>query len=166
MKLIIPLFIFLVVFLSVLLFQSDLPRNTVQESSSEMDGIQLKHIQNGITEWSASISNATFGPNNDDAFLNDVHFYFNSQGIQIDADRGLYDLVQDDLTLEGNVKASSNEMVMYIDSISWSSTRHDLVSESPVLIEGRTFSVRGKGLHIDENGEIRIKEDTRARITF
>lgn len=166
MKLVVIIVILLLFTLAVVLFQGDMPSYTRHETASRMENIHLTHTQNGVTEWSATISSATFVPESNETLLSDVHFFFSSQGIRINADRGTYDTLRNNISLAGNVEASSDDIIVMVDSMSWSSASNELESDSPVLIEGGTFTVKGKGLHINRDGDIRIKEDTRALITF
>jgi len=166
MKIAISFLILLLLLLLILLPGSDLPNENIQENTSYIENVQLRHIKNGITEWSAKILSASLEPATNLASLKDVNFTFSSQKMDIFADTGTYNLSTDDLILEGHVRAASDNVTIKLDSISWSSSRSELSSDSRIFVDGGTFTVRGRGLHINTDGEIQIKEDAKAVITF
>ncbi len=121
------------------------------KGESFIEGLKMFHKINGKPDWVLTAKRADISKNNDKAYLTEIEMTLQNKGMTIYADKGLYDLTNKSLAIDGKVVARNNSYSITTENIELDSKAGNLKTEGNVKIEGRRFNLQGKGMTVDNN---------------
>ena len=143
------------------------PQNDIHISLAEdshMHNVIIRHVTSSTTDWEAKIRSVIIDYRTDSADIFDLDFFFPQQGLRTSSESGVYEMKTDNLYLQGKVVSRTDSMTLTTDALAWVASEQKSLSDSPVVIHGNSFTVRGTGLEIIKDGTLTIRENVRAVI--
>jgi LPS export ABC transporter protein LptC len=119
-----------------------------------MDTVQQTAIRNGVTEWVLEAASAQYKETEKKAVLSDLRVTFYLQDgdeVLLTADHGMVGTETNDIQATGNVIARNKDYQIQTEQLRYTYDQRVLDTTAPVLIQGRSFSLRAKSLSIDLN---------------
>ncbi|MBZ0156761.1 MAG: LPS export ABC transporter periplasmic protein LptC [Alphaproteobacteria bacterium] len=113
--------------------------------SSSMDDIRITQKKEGAVKWVLYSKKAVFVTDNE-VKLTSVQIRFPEKELSLTSERGAYDIGKRNLTIEGNIKASTKDYDIIASTLLWDSSRNELLSDREVRIVGKRFFVEGGGM--------------------
>jgi LPS export ABC transporter protein LptC len=133
------------------------------KGESFLEGLKIIHKKNGLQNWILTAKRADISKDGNEADLTDVEMEVKSKGITIFAEKGLYNLDTKKISIEGTITAKNNAYSITTGQIEIDSDAGLLTTGKEVLIEGKKFTLQGKGMEIDNNEQkVRIMKDVKA----
>lgn len=148
MKKILLLFssVFLLAIIALYLNQEKFLKRDLQlGTDSYMNYVSILQKRDGEVKWEVKAKRAVF-LNNDDVKLSDIKITFPEKKLVLTSERGMYDIENRNLTIEGNIKASTHDYDILATTLFWDSSREEIFSEERVRILGRNFVIDGDGI--------------------
>lgn len=134
-----------------------------QKGESFIEGLKIINKKNGSREWILTAKRADISENGEKARLSDIEMIIENGGITLYADKGLYSLAGKDLTVDGRIVAVSDKYSITSQQVRFDSTTGNLKADGGVKIEGKKFSIRGKGMDVDNiDQKVRIRKNVEA----
>ncbi len=162
MKKVLLLFIvllFLIVF--VIYFQNKDPGVEIRlAGESYMNDVSIKQREDGETKWILDAKRAVF-ISDTDIKLDDLRITFPKKDLILTSDGGMYDIESRNLTIDGNIKASTDDYDIVATTLLWNSSKSKLFSDEKVKIIGENFFVEGDNL-IATVDKIKLSNNVRA----
>jgi LPS export ABC transporter protein LptC len=133
------------------------------KGESFFEGLKIVQKKNGIQNWILTAKRADISKEGDKAALVGVEVDVKNRGVMIYAEKGTYDLNTKKMFVEGAITAKSKDYSITTGQLEIDSTAGLLTTGSDIHIEGRKFSLQGKGMEIINGGEkVRILSDVKA----
>ncbi len=82
--------------------------------------------------------------------------------MDVKSEAGIYDLESRDLTLTGNIVASTDDFVLRTESINFKSETGELTSPDRVVLKGSNFRIEGDGLYANSDKTVFLKSNVKA----
>jgi len=133
------------------------------KGESFLEGLKIIHKKNGLQNWILTAKRADISKDGNEADLTDVEMEVKNKGITIFAEKGLYNLDTKKISIEGTITAKNNAYSITASKIEIDSDAGLLTTGKEVLIEGKKFTLQGKGMEINNNEQkVRIMKDVKA----
>ena len=133
------------------------------KGESFLEGLKIIHKKNGLQNWILTAKRADISKDGNEADLTDVEMEVKNKGITIFAEKGLYNLDTKKISIEGTITAKNNAYSITTRQIEIDSDAGLLTTGKDVLIEGKKFTLQGKGMEINNNEQkVRIMKDVKA----
>jgi LPS export ABC transporter protein LptC len=133
------------------------------KGESFLEGLKIIHKKNGLQNWILTAKRADISKDGNEADLTDVEMEVKDKGITIFAEKGLYNLDTKKISIEGTITAKNNAYSITTGQIEIDSDAGLLTTGKEVLIEGKKFTLQGKGMEINNNEQkVRIMKDVQA----
>lgn len=133
------------------------------KGESFIEGLKIIHKKNGKSAWILIAKRADISKEGDMAYLTDIEITIENRGMTIYADRGLYNLTNKNLTLYSRVIAKNSDFSIITEHVDIDSSTNNLKTGDNVKIEGKKFSLQGKGMEINNTEQkVRILKDVKA----
>jgi len=133
------------------------------KGESFLEGLRIIHKKNGLQNWILTAKRADISKDGNEADLTDVEMEVKNKGITIFAEKGLYNLDTKKISIEGAITAKNNAYSITTRQIEIDSDAGLLTTGKDVLIEGKKFTLQGKGMEIKNNEQkVRIMKDVKA----
>lgn len=110
-----------------------------------MEDVSIKQRKEGAVSLMLNARKAEFISSSDVRLLN-LTMVFPEKGLTLVSDRGLYNMKDKRLRIDGGVRASTSSYTINASSGQWDSVRKELTSSEKVTIDGQRFQVQGDGL--------------------
>jgi lipopolysaccharide assembly outer membrane protein LptD (OstA) len=131
------------------------------KGDSFIEGLKILHQKNGITVWSLSARKADFVEGEDKAELADINVVIQKNGMVLHADKGVYDLLNQGFTTDGETRAEVKDYTITADSINYASSG-EIETKGRVKVESKRFIVEGRGMKADAGQKVSILNDVSA----
>jgi len=139
-------FLFLLAIIAVYLNQEKFLGPSLELGmDSYMNDVSILQKRDGEVKWELKAKKAIF-LNDNDVNLSDLKITFPENDFVLTSERGMYNIENRNLTMEGNIKASTNDYVILAATLFWDSSNEEIFSEERVRVVGRNFVVYGDGL--------------------
>lgn len=137
--------------------------NVQSKDDSFIEGLKIIHKRAGETDWILTANRADITRNGDEAHLNGIEMSMNGKGLTIFADRGIYNLTNRNISIEGKIFAKGDNYSLSTQDIEVSGMNDVLKTKGIIKIEGKKFIIEGKGMEADNSEQkIRILRDVKA----
>ncbi|MFO0752633.1 MAG: LPS export ABC transporter periplasmic protein LptC [Thermodesulfovibrionales bacterium] len=113
--------------------------------SSFMDDIRITQKKEGAVKWIVQSKKAVFVTDNE-VKLTSVQIRFPEKDLSLTSERGAYDIGRRNLTIEGNIRASTKDYDIIASTLFWDSSKDEILSDREVRIVGKRFFVEGGAL--------------------
>ena len=139
---------------------------TVQPSSdSYFEGVKIVNKKDGVMQWVLTASRADLSKDGREALLSGVEMKLEKKGISVSAKKGLYDMETKKVTVDGVITARNDNYVITTSQAHIDGDGETFETESDVTVEGRKFSLEGKGM-IADNSEQKVRILNNVKATF
>jgi LPS export ABC transporter protein LptC len=132
-------------------------------SETVVEGVRVVATESGRILWRLNTGRAVVPDKGDVARLGPVEVDVPSEDLRVRAGSGQYHLESNDLELSDGVQAYSGGLTLVTKEARLYSGSGEVVSDSPVVVDGEGFTVRGRGLRADGH-EVRILGDVSAEV--
>lgn len=119
--------------------------------TSFMEGVRIAHMTGGALRWELRADRAVF-VDKEDVKLEGVKIRFPERDLSLTSSEGLYKVDSRNLTIQGDIRASTADYDIAAESLSWDASKNELVSDKKVTIKARTFTVEGDTLKANADG--------------
>lgn len=144
-----------VVFLAVLGIYMGMEKDTAPvirfSGTSFMEGVRIAHVTGGSLKWELQAEKAIF-VNKEDVKLEGIRIRFPEKNLTLSSEEGLYKVESRDLSILGNIRASTGDYDIVAEQLNWDAARNELVSDKKVTIKAQTFMVEGDTLKANAEG--------------
>jgi LPS export ABC transporter protein LptC len=154
-------FIF-ILFVIILSYQGGNEPEQITLKESFMENIQMIHVSSDVVDWTSQMNRVIMSSDNTHSKIRDIKFLFPVNNLIAHSESGTFEHESDDLSLDNNVTATKQDMIIKTDSIFWNSDQKTLHSDSHVLITGDAYVINGEGLKIKDNGNLIVKNNVKA----
>lgn len=133
------------------------------KGESFFEGLRIIQKKDGVQDWVLIAKRADISKDGDKAHLSDIEMEVKSRGITIFAEKGLYNMNTKEISIEGPITAKNKDYSITTGEVEIDSNAGLLKTGSDVHIEGRKFTLKGKGMEIQNNDQkVRILKDVKA----
>jgi LPS export ABC transporter protein LptC len=149
---------------SLFMFSKGEVTDNTSFSESFMEDVRVANRGLGKVRWVLNAKRVVIEPGGKSSQLQNVSINIPEQKMDVTSDTGLFDLERRNLTLAGNVEATTRGYVLRTESVLLNSDTNAVSSEDRVVLEGNKFKIEGDGFHT--NGEKKVTIDDNVRATF
>ncbi len=133
------------------------------KGESFLEGLKIIQKKNGVQNWILTAKRADISKDGNEANLTDIEMEVKDKGITIFAQKGLYNLNTKKISIEGPITAKGNTYSITTEQVEVDSDAGLLTTGKDVRIEGKKFTLQGKGMEINNNEQkVRIMKDVKA----
>ncbi len=132
------------------------PTTIAPEKQGEMEKIKLTEIQDGLKKWVLTADNADYLKDKDKIYLTKVQVEIfgkdldkTADDIIITGDLGYIGVKNRDLTLEGNVQATTAEYTFTCDLVHYNPQTRILTAPGAIKVQGPRLYTEGKDMTVD-----------------
>ncbi len=140
-------------------FSSDLQ---IKGGGSFIEGVRILQKKDGATVWTINASTARFLEGGDRAELNDINMILQKNGVELHADKGIYNLSERSFTTDSIVQANAKDYKITADTVVYDVSTGKIKTDGTIKIEGKGFKVEGKGMKSDTGQRVTILHDVTA----
>ena len=163
------IFLFLIIISSAILFylrSEKVARLNVQlAGDSFFEGLKIINKKDGITEWVLTAKRADLSKDGREALLSGIEMKLEKQGMMVQADKGLYNMETKNVSIDGVITARNENYVITTSQALIDSGGGILETEGEVTVEGKKFTLEGRGLQAD-NKEQKVRILNNVKATF
>lgn len=139
-------FILSIIIIAVYSFQHRETKITLVYSESPyIDDVVIKHRKEGMVKWMVDAKKAVFN-NTNEVILKDLTITFPEKKLVLTSDEGVYNTANQNIKIEGNIKALKKNYVINASTLSWNQQTNELFSDKKIQIIGREFYIEGDEL--------------------
>ena len=133
------------------------------KGESFLEGLKIIQKKNGVQNWILTAKRADISKDGNEANLTDIEMEVKDKGITIFAEKGLYNMNTKKISIEGPITAKGNTYSITTEQVEIDSDAGLLTTGKDVRIEGKKFTLQGKGMEIKNNEQkVRIMKDVKA----
>jgi LPS export ABC transporter protein LptC len=133
------------------------------KGESFFEGLRIIQKKNGTENWILTAKRADISKDGNEANLTDIKMEVKDKEITIYAEKGLYNLDTKKISIEGAITARNDNYSITTGQVEIDSTAGLLRTSGDVHMEGKSFSLQGKGMEIINNEQkVRILKDVKA----
>ncbi len=134
------------------------------KGESYIEGLRVVHKKDGGSDWVLNAKRADISEDGGTALLSGIEMTIKGKGVTVYADKGVYDMGEKSLSVDGRVVAKGENYSITSDNgCRFDGTANSLKTGGNVTIYSPKFSVQGKGMDTDNNGQtVRILGNVKA----
>ncbi len=133
------------------------------KGESFFEGLRIIQKKNSVRNWTLTAKRADISKDSNEADLTGVEMEVAGKGTTIYAEKGLYHMDTGNISVEGAITAKNNNYSITTGQVEIDSAQGLLKTNSDVRIEGKKFTLQGKGMEIKNNEQkVRILKDVKA----
>jgi LPS export ABC transporter protein LptC len=124
------------------------------KGESYIEGLRLVHKKDGGSDWVLNAKRADISEDGSTARLSGIEMTIKGKGVTVFADKGVYNMNDKSLSVDGRVVAKGADYSIVSDNgARFDGTANSLNTSGNVTVESPKFSVKGKGMDTDNNGQ-------------
>jgi LPS export ABC transporter protein LptC len=125
------------------------------KGESYIEGLRLVHKKDGGNDWVLNAKRADISQDGGAARLSGIEMTIKGKGVTVYADKGVYNMNDKSLVVDGRVVAKGADYSIISDNgARFDGTANSLNTGGNVTVESPKFSVKGRGMATDNNGQI------------
>jgi len=156
--------VFLLLYISVLRRDADIS-SVPLKSGSLLESLRVVQKEGDSSKWELLAERADLGKSMKAAELESLRLNIHQPSeLSVSAKQGHYDFSTRNIEFLGDVAIKGKSWVLTTKKADWNDAAGFLTSEDPILMEGKTFSVKGIGLQVDV--ETQIAKTSEVTCTF
>jgi len=133
------------------------------KGDSFFEGLKIVNNKDGTTAWVLTAKRADLSKDGKEALLNGIEMNIASQGITVQAEKGLYNMETRQISIDGVIKAHNKDYEITAGQASIDSDTGKIETSGDVRIEGKKFNLEGTGMKADNNEQtVRILNNVKA----
>jgi LPS export ABC transporter protein LptC len=133
--------------------------------NSFIEDLRIVQRKKGVVVWDLTARRADFYEGGDKAKLSDVGMVLEKNGMVLHTAKGIYDFSDKSFTADSKVKADAKDYRITADSVDFDVSSGDIRTDGRIRLEGKKFSVEGKGMKADAKQNIEVFNDVTATFT-
>jgi LPS export ABC transporter protein LptC len=148
----------------IIMFRSD-RENTERirvKGTSFIEGLEILHRKNGNTIWKLNARKADFTEDDNIVELNNVTVTVPKNGMTLYADTGRYDLLSRNFIINSDIQAAAKDYRIITSSLDYDASSGKAETDQRIIVEGKKFKVEGKGMTLDSEQKVRIRNNVKA----
>jgi LPS export ABC transporter protein LptC len=148
----------------IIMFRSD-RENTEGikvKGTSFIEGLEILHRKNGNTIWKLNARKADFTEDDNIVELNNVTVTVPKNGMTLYADTGKYDLLSKNFVINSDIQAAAKDYRIITSSLDYNASSGSARTDQRIIVEGKKFRVEGRGMTLDSEQTVRIRNDVKA----
>jgi hypothetical protein len=134
----------------------------MKRGNSFIEDLRIVQRKKGVAAWDLTARRADFYDDGDKAKLSDIKMLLEENGMVLHVDKGVYDFPARTFTADSIVKADAKDYTITADSVGFGVSSGDISTDGRIRVEGRKFSVEGKGMKADAKQNIKVFNDVTA----
>lgn len=135
----------------------------VRKGESYIEGLKIVHKTNGEGDWTLTAKRADLFENGEKARLSDIRMDVEKKGLVVLADRGLYDMSNKNLSIDGKITARTDTYSIISENVEFGGPAGSMKTAGSVTLEGKKFKLQGRGMEADNAAQkVRILSDVKA----
>ena len=144
------------------------PELNIGKADVFIKNMELLETSEGALDWRLRAEEAQLYEKKGIAYLTKIVLSYSEeegQEIVLTGNRGKIDLSEKNVFLEGNVKASSNQIHLKTKTLSWFRKKRIVVTEDPVWVKQNNILITGQGMLADINlRKIKVNKNVKTDI--
>ncbi|OGW47393.1 MAG: LPS export ABC transporter periplasmic protein LptC [Nitrospirae bacterium RBG_13_41_22] len=132
------------------------------KGDSFIEGLSILQKKDGIAVWTLTARKADLIEGVDKAELSDINMLIQKNGLLLHADKGVYNFSEQGFTTEAVVRAEAKDYTITADSIDYEASSGNIKTGGWIKIEGKRFTVVGKGMKADAGQKVSILNNVKA----
>jgi LPS export ABC transporter protein LptC len=132
------------------------------ESTSFIEGLEILYRKSGNTIWKLNARKADFTKDENMVELSNVTLTVQKSGMTFYADKGRYDLLSRNFTINSDIQAEAKDYRIITSSIDYDASTGNARTDERIVVEGKKFTVEGKGMTLDSEQKVMIRNDVKA----
>lgn len=141
---------------------SDYKKNLSAKTTSYIEGLRVVSRENGIDSWIMAAKKAELTADEAVADMKSVTMNIIKEGIELNADAGVYNMNTRDLTLKDNIKIRTKSFAVSAKNLTWNPSRETLTTDDEILIYGSKFKIEGEGLTATQDNKVTLRKNVKA----
>jgi lipopolysaccharide export system protein LptC len=140
----------------------EMPGGLQMQGGSFVEGVKIVHRQDGTLDWVLTAERADFLDDGEKAALRNVTLQLQKDGLMLHTDSGVYKLSERSFAADDVVEAKGKDYTITANSIDYEVSSGQIRTDGHIKVQGKAFSVEGKGMRADEQQKVRILDDVTA----
>ena len=136
--------------------------NIKVKSTSFIEGLEILYRKNGNTIWKLNARKADFTQDENMVELSNLTVTVQKNGMTFYADTGRYDLLTKNFIINSDIQAEAKDYRIITSSIDYDASTGNVRTDERIVVEGKKFTVEGKGMTLDSEQKVRIRNDVKA----
>jgi len=132
------------------------------KGTSFIEGLEILHRKNGNTIWKLNARKADFTEDDNIVELNNVTVTLPKNGMTLYADTGRYDLLSRNFIINSDIQAAAKDYRIITSSLDYDASSGSARTDQRIIVEGKKFRVEGKGMTLDSEQTVRIRNNVKA----
>jgi hypothetical protein len=134
------------------------------KSKSFIEGLKVLHEKDGDTFWTLTAKRADFTDDDNVALLSNINVVIQKNGMTLSADKGMYDLVTQNFTINSEITAETKDYRITTSSVDYEASSGELKTDENIKVEGKSkkFTVEGRGGTVDSKQKVKVWKDVKA----
>jgi LPS export ABC transporter protein LptC len=136
--------------------------NIKVKSTSFIEGLEILYRKNGNTIWKLNARKADFTQDENMVELSNLTVTVQKNGMIFYADTGRYDLLSKNFIINSDIQAEAKDYRIITSSLDYDASTGNARTDERIVVEGKKFTVEGKGMTLDSEQKVRIRNDVKA----
>ncbi len=136
--------------------------NVKIKSTSFIEGLKIHYRKNGNTIWKLTARKADFTADEDMVELSNLTVTVHKNGMTLYADTGRYDLLTRNFTINSEIQAEAEDYRIITSSLDYDASSGKSSTDEKIIVEGKKFKVEGKGMTLDSEQKVKIRNNVKA----
>ena len=140
----------------------------LNKADVEVKKMELSETEAGDLAWNLRAEKAQVYEKKGVAYLQDIILKYLLEGgeeVVLTGDKGKINLAKKNVFLEGNVDASSYQVQLRTNTLSWNREKRVLLTDDPVWLRRENIEMSGKGMVADMNlRKIKLNKEVRTEV--
>lgn len=132
------------------------------KGTSFIEGLEILHSENGNTIWKLHARKADFTKDDNIVELKNVTVTVPKNGMIFYADTGRYDLLSKNFIINSDIQAEAKDYCILTSSLDYNASSGTATTDQRIIVEGKKFKVEGKGMTLDSEQIVRIRNNVKA----
>ena len=133
------------------------------KEESFFEGLRIIQKKDGVPIWILTAKRANLSKDGNVADLTGVEMEVKDKGTTIQAEKGLYNMLTKKISVEGTITAKNSNYSLTTRQVEIDSAGGLLTTDKDVHIEGKKFTLDGKGMEVRNNEQkVRILKNVKA----
>lgn len=132
------------------------------KKTSFIEGLEILYRKNGKAIWKLNARKADFTDDENMVDLSNLTVTVQENGMIFYADTGRYDLLSRNFIINSDIQAESEDYRIITSSLDYDASSGNARTDERIIVEGKKFKVEGKGMTLDSEQKVRIRNDVKA----
>lgn len=132
------------------------------KKTSFIEGLEILYRKNGKAIWKLNARQADFTDDENMVELSNLTVTVQENGMTFYADTGRYDLLSRNFIINSDIQAEAEDYRIITSSIDYDASSGNAKTDERIIVVGKKFKVEGKGMTLDSEQKVRIRNDVKA----